>query len=328
MATRLALALLALLAMAGGGCTTIPQETAPVASDQAYTDYADDFVAFYDRTDGMPLDERVAAFKAEIAPLFPAFYGPRSGRSQESVDRAIAAAIENFPKIRERYMEAMAEFPGAYATARVHFAETFPDSDAKLPTWFLHSLGEMDGGTRSFDGTEVLVFGADGIAQYHTPGDLRAFFDHEFFHVEHGAYLTECESVWCALWIEGLATAAAEQLNPGVGDAALMLNVPKPIRPAVDAHWRDALCLAQSQAGSTSDAVYKSMFYANGGTDQFPPRWGYYVGYQLARRALLKHSIVELAHMPREEAEPLVAGTLAEMIAEAGGCAGLESEVR
>lgn len=327
MRTRLTLALLALLAVASGGCTTLAQDPAPVATGPAYTDYADDFVAFYDRTEGLPLDDRVAAFKAQIAPLFPAFYAPRDGRTQEDVDRAIASAIEGFPKIRDRYMEAMAEFPEAYATARVHFSETFPDSDAQLPTWFIHSLGEMDGGTRTLNGTEALVFGADGIAKYHTPGDLRAFFDHELFHVEHGAYFTECEPIWCSLWSEGLATAAAEQLNPGTGDAALMLEVPRPIRPAVDAHWLEAVCLVQTQTGSTDRATYKSMFYGNGGTDLFPPRWGYYVGYRLAQRVLHDHTLVELAHMPHEEAQPLVARTLAAMVDEAGGCDPLGSEM-
>ncbi len=326
MRARMMLTLLAPLALAGCVGASSAQQAAPVAeevaADQPYTNYADDFVAFYDRTEGMPLDERVAAFKVQIAPLFPQFYTPRDGRSQESVDRMIASAIEGFPKIRERYMQAMAEFPAAFASAREHFAESFPDSDAQLPVWFVHSLGEMDGGTRSLDGTEALIFGADGIAQYHTAGDLRAFFDHELFHVENGAYLTECEPVWCSLWSEGLATAAAGQLNPEAGDAQLMLEVPRPIRPAVDAHWREALCLAQKQAGSTEPAVYKSMFYANGGTDLFPPRWGYYVGYRMAQLVLQDHTLVEVAHMSREEAEPLVTNTLAAMVKDAGGCEG------
>jgi hypothetical protein len=305
----MALVALALL----GACATTPP--AP-----PYTDLTQAFVDFYDRTEGLDDAARLAAFKADVAPLFPGFYAPRFGRTPEQQDRMTLNAIRRFPEIREKYVAAQRAFPAAYAGAIEHFRSYFPDSTAALPTYFLHSLGEMDGGTREIDGRNVMVFGADGIAQYHTPQDIGPFFDHELFHVEHARHFPECDPVWCALWTEGLATAAAEAMNPGIDQAGLMLTVPRPIQPEIDADWPAALCLMRSRLDSVAREDYAAMFMGGTSDQAYPPRWGYYVGYRLAQRALARHSLGELAHLPPATAEPLVRGELEAMIAEAGGC--------
>jgi hypothetical protein len=310
-------ALAALLTLALlGACAATPGPAAP----PPYTDLSQAFVEFYDRTEGLDDAARVAAFKDEVAVLYLGFYSARGRRTDAQHDQLILANIERFPEIREKYMAAQQAFPAAYARAIAHFRQFFPDSTASVPTYFLHSLGEMDGGTREIDGTAVMIFGADGIAQYHTPETLGPFFDHELFHVEHGRYFPECEPVWCSLWIEGLATAAAEQMNPGIDPRALMLETPRPIASTVDPNWSLALCTVSQLADSTSQNDYKLLFYGNGGNDTFAPRWGYYVGWKLARRALERHELRELAHMPPKQAEPLVRATLAAMIAETEGC--------
>jgi hypothetical protein len=306
----------ALAALLLAACSTMQSRTAP----PPYTDLSQAFVDFYDRTEGLEDAARLAAFKAEVAPLYPGFYSPRGRRTQEQQDRLILMNIKRFPEIRDKYVAAQRAFPAAYAEAMAHFRRSFPGSTATLPTWLLHSLGEMDGGTREIDGTAVMIFGADGIAQYHAPETLGPFFDHELFHVEHGGFFPECEPVWCSLWIEGLATAAAEQMNPGIGPRALMLETPRPIASTVDPNWNLALCTVGQLTDSTSQDDYKLLFYGNGGNDTFAPRWGYYVGWKLARRALEHHELSELAHMAPKQAEPLVRATLAGMIAETGGC--------
>jgi len=309
-----AVAALPALALLGACATT------RTASPPPYTDLSQAFVEFHDRTQGLDDAARLAAFKAEVAPLYPGFYAPRFGRTSEQQDRMTLNAIRRFPEIRDKYLAAQQAFPAAYAGAIAHFRQYFPDSTAALPTYFLHSLGEMDGGTRKIDGRSVMVFGADGIALYHTPQDIGPFFDHELFHVEHGSHLAECEPVWCSLWTEGLATAAAEAMNPGIDLRGLMLAIPRPIQPEIDADWRAALCLVRSRLDSTAREDYAEMFMGGGSAQGYPPRWGYYVGFRLAQRALRTHALTELAHMPGAQAEPLVRGELDAMIAEAGGC--------
>jgi hypothetical protein len=294
--------------------------TQPGAARPPYTDLSQAFVEFYDRTQALDEAARVASFKADVAPLYPAFYSTRGRRTEEQQDRLILLNIQRFPEIRDKYLEAQRAFPAAYARAIAHFRRFFPDSTAALPTYFLHSLGEMDGGTREIDGQMVMIFGADGIARYHTPESIGPFFDHELFHVEHGAYFRECEPVWCALWIEGLATAAAEAMNPGIDQAGLMLATPRPIQPEIDADWRNALCTMRAKLDSTSPGDYGAIFMEGTGKREYPPRWGYYVGFRLAQRLLRDHSLAELAHLPPPQAEPLVKGELEAMIGEAASC--------
>jgi len=299
--------------------TTAVQAKGPPAGAD-YTDYSPAFVKFYDTTEGLDPDARVAAFKRDVAPLFPGFYAPREGRTQEQVDNSIRGAIKEFPSIRDKYLAAQKAFPQALADARKHFRKFFPKSTASLPTYLLHSLGEMDGGSRTINSREVMVFGADGIAKYHSPADIGPFFDHEFLHVEQGAFFKDCDAIWCSLWQEGLATAAAAQMNPGIDYQGLMLTLPKPIPAAVDARWREALCYVSAKREAIDPESYKSLFFGNGGTAILPPRSGYYVGYKLAQRLLRKHSLVELAHLPNKLAEPLVKNELAAMVKGAGGC--------
>lgn len=305
-----------LLSVLAAGCTTMAP--APAAAPP-YTDLSQAFVEFYDRTQRLDDAARVAAFKEQVAPLFPAFYSAR-GRTAEQHDRMILNAIRRFPEIRDKYVAAQRAFPGSYADAIAHFRTYFPDSTASLPTYLIHSLGEMDGGTRELEGRTLLIFGADGLAQYHTPETIGPFFDHQLFHVEHDAHFPECEPVWCALWTEGLATAAAAEMNPGIDYRGLMLTIPRPIAPEVDARWREALCYAGLRTDSESGEDYKAMFQGNGGTETLPPRWGYYLGFRLAKRLLNSHSLAELAHLSKDAAEPLVKGELETMIGEAGGC--------
>jgi len=293
-----------------------PTPTAP-----AYTDLSQAFVDFWDHTQGLDPDARLAAFKAQVVPLFPEFYAARDGKTQERRDKNIKDAITEFPEIRVRYIAAQQAFPAAYARAKAHFAHYFPGSKAALPTYFLHSLGEMDGGTHTIDGHDVMIFGADGIARYHAPADLSPFFDHELTHVENGAYFRGCDPVWCHLWQEGLAVAATEVMNPGISQHTLGMEDPRPIAPVVDAHWREALCKMRGKFNSADDADMSAMFQADGGDPQLPPRWGYYVGWRLVRRALAYHTIQQLVHMPNAPAHRLLVATLSEMVRETGGCA-------
>src|SRR5687767_6932396 len=101
----------ALAAMLLAACTTVqPDPALP-----PYTDLSQAFVNFYDRTESLDDAARVAAFKAEVAPLYPGFYSPRGRRTEEQQDRLILMNIERFPEIRDKYVAAQRTFPAAHA---------------------------------------------------------------------------------------------------------------------------------------------------------------------------------------------------------------------
>ena len=171
----------------------------------------------------------------------------------------------------------------------------------------------MDGGTRDLNGKDTLIFGADGIVNYHDGQDLTPFFHHELFHLSHEKPFGECKPVWCSLWEEGLATYVGASLNPAAGDAALMLDLPKPIRPAVDANRKGAVCAVRAILNSTEEKDYASLFFGDASIPGWPSRMGYYVGY-LAMADLGKtYSLKQLADMPQAEAKAALEGALDRM---------------
>ena len=111
-------ALAAALALALGACAT----PGPTAAPPTYTDLSQAFVDFYDRTEGLDDAARVAAFRREVAPLYPGFYSTRGRRTEEQQDQLILANIERFAEIRDKYaavQRAASSIPAIVGTARV-----------------------------------------------------------------------------------------------------------------------------------------------------------------------------------------------------------------
>lgn len=287
------------------------------ASAQSYrlTDLTDEFVAAYDRTEGMPLGVRIKAFKTDVAPLFPDFYGRDrfATLTQAQYDARIGRAIERFPAEREAYLSQSAAFVAALEPAYASFTRTFPDMGDFGDVYLLHSLGEMDGGTRSFGDNVVLIFGADVMGRIHAHDDTEAFFHHELFHVYHQRSFQECAQVWCSLWTEGLAVHVSRALNPDATDAQLLLTTPEDIPAAVNANLTEAVCTVRARLDSDAAGDLSALFSFSRLNERLPPRFGYYVGYLVAREAGRRHSVQELAHLDAGAARPVVEAALARL---------------
>ncbi len=289
-------------------------------SGARYIDLTSQFSRFVDETAGMKDAARVAAFKAQMEPLLPGFYVPRFGATPERYDARIARSFETFAALRPKYEQLQRDFPAAFETGIQHFREVFPEFTPTVPIYLLHSLGEMDGGTRELNGKVYLIFGADVIAQIHEPRDLTPFLDHELFHVENQKYFVDCAKVWCALWAEGLATYAAKMMNPGADDQQLLLTSPQPIRAAVDATWPAALCFVKARLYSKDQADFDALLAGGGAPTDFPERFGYYVGLRVIEELGGEFTLPALAKMPRSQARSALMTGFDRLARKAGGC--------
>ena len=290
------------------------------ANGASYVDLTGDFSRFADKTSGMEGPARVAAFHEQMDALLPGFYAPRFGATTEQYDAHIQRALEGFAELRPQYERVQREFPAAFEAGIRHFRTAFPGFEPNVPIYLLHSLGEMDGGTRELNGKTYLIFGADVIASLHDAHTLTPFLDHELFHVEHGRNFSECPQAWCALWAEGLATYAARIMTPGADDRQLLLTSPKPMRGAIDATWPKAACFARARLDSTADSDISAMFSGGADAGEFPGRFGYYVGLRVAEEAGNRFSLTQLAKMPPERAKAVLTATLDRLITKSGGC--------
>lgn len=256
---------------------------------------------------------KVALFERQMDPLAGGFYTRK--RKPERYDQRVLANLKAYPEQRAKILAVSREFQKLFGPARASFTKAIGPVSSSQPVYLLHSLGEMDGGTRDdlSGGKLTLLFGADVIAKIHYGHDMTPFFHHELFHIYHEPRMKDCDAAWCSLWEEGLATYVAAKLNPQAGDAALMLDQPAPIRPAVDANLTGAICAAKPLLSSEKEEDYAKLFFGNRHVEGFPPRMGYYLGYLVAAEAGKTRTLKELAALSPAQAKALTDQTLDKM---------------
>jgi hypothetical protein len=271
-------------------------------------DLTGEFDAFWARSSEMETGARVAAFRSEFAGRIPGFYDPdRLRRTPQAYDAHVAAAFDAYAEQRAGIREVSRRFAELFAPARSTFEAVFGPFERPQAVYLLHSLGEMDGGTRSLPQGPTLIFGADMIARFHLSHRIQPFFHHELFHVRHEPAFGDCGGVvWCDLWVEGLATYASAQLNPDATDDELLLNIPEPIRPAVDAHRPEAICAVVARLDSSSGADSRALFGFGRMSERLPPRFGYYVGYLAAVELGRDRPLAELTALSQQEVRPML----------------------
>lgn len=301
------------LVAADGAVPAAPAPAQAEPAPPAFTSLTDDFDRFVTETAALPMPERVRQFRARFNALFPGFYAPRNGATEAQYDARVEKALTAYPANRDKFLAAARDFNAAYASGTARFRRLFPDYAPTMPIYLVHSLNEMDGGTRQLNGKVVAVFGADVIPRYHDSDTIGPFLDHELFHFHHAKFFPDCDQLWCSIWQEGLAVYVASRMNPGADDRMLMLTTPKPIRPAVDAQFSAAMCFARDNFESTAPAIY-SEFFLNGGTGvPYPTRFGYYLGYRIAQKMGETHSLQQLATMTPDRVEPLMLKAIGEL---------------
>lgn len=295
-----------------------PAVAAPADGERLrFVDLTPAFATAWERTKDLPDGERVAAFEADIASSLPGFYDPKRADpgKEDRFQANVLRGLKQFPDRRAGIEDVSRRFSTMLGAALSSFQAQFGPMRGYPPIYLVNSLGEFDGGTRELPEGLRLLFGADVIAQLHAQHDLRPFFHHELFHLYQYRLVPEaCEPVWCALWREGLAVYVAEKLNPGATDDDLLLNLPTPIRPEVDAHMPQAVCAVRARLDSRERDDYSALFLRNQGQNlNLPPRFGYYIGYRVAERLGRTRSLDELARLPPDKVRPLIDQTLREM---------------
>lgn len=260
----------------------------------AFVDLTPAFLAVADKTIALPDADRVKAFHALFDSVVPGYYDDRGDRQAKFDDR-IAAAMRDLPGYRIKFETAAQSLKPAFARAQVKFRKNLPDYRLDIPVYLLHSIGTQDGGTRDSGGRSAMYFGADVIAEIHDSTTIEPFLTHELFHIYHQRFFPDCGKNWCSLWIEGLAVYAAARLHPGATDRQLLLTAPQPIRPGVEPRRREAMCYLKMRLDQADGA--SALFRANATDGPFPPRFGYFLGYELAQRIGKGRSLAQMARL-------------------------------
>lgn len=295
--------------------------TAPVRAvpEIKVINLASEYAAFWDATRHMPEGERVAAFKQQVASRFPEFYGIErydGDFTQAQQDERIARSFVKFEPMRAAYQAVVGRFSAELPRHIASFATAFPDFQPTVPTFLLHSLNEMDGGTRTFNGKTYLIFGADRIATLHGEGDAAPFFHHELFHIHHEAAMTACDGqgMWLPLWQEGLATYVSKALNPQATEEEMLLEFPAGSLPLTKARLYDSFAHLDTVLDNTDYAKqYPPLFNSAKDDTGLAPRRGYYLGYLVAAEIGKTRDLQTLASLSCDDAKQLVRMTVAKL---------------
>lgn len=261
-----------------------------------------------------PAEEQAKAVRAHFATRLPGFYDlARFGEDASKYEPMLAKNVADFPKVRDRSGEAAERFKAMFPGSVQSFEAAFGPVPYKQPIYLVVSLGEFDGATRSLPQGEVLLFGADMIAEYHAKNDVTPFFHHELFHIYHSPRFASCAKVWCSLWSEGLATHVAAALNPKASDAELLLTLPEPIRPEVEGNRKPAVCAVWQRLDSEQGEDRQALFSFQRLGPGIPPRAGYLIGQWVAADLGKTRSLRELAEMNGEPLRAEIEASLRRM---------------
>lgn len=269
------------------------QATQPAPPRLGYTDLTGIFAEAYDRANAeqaRSLDYYNGVFSAVLPGLYnPARYGENADRYRQ----VTAEFLASYPQQRDAIAEVSRRFAAMFDPAVVDFERQIGPLPLDTPVFLMVSMGEFDGSTRMFGDREHLLFGADMIARLHK-GDARPFVQHELFHIYHNRKLGGCYALYCMLWTEGMATYAALSLNPDATDDELLLTIPEPIRPAVEANRREAVCVTLQQLDSRKLATVGAFFASPRLNERLPQRFGYLIGLWVAQELSKQHSLAEM----------------------------------
>lgn len=268
------------------------------------------FTQFWDANKDKPAAEQVAAFKAQVAPVFPGFYSAArfKGQTAAQYDERIENAITEFPAIRADYVKKAQQFNAELPKYTVRFKAEFPDMQPPEDIYVLHSLGEMDGGFRTIDGKASMIFGVDAMAKFHRGDNESAFFDHELFHLYHQQAAPDCgdAGIWYNLWNEGLAVYVSKVMNPGASEKEMLLDVPEGMPAQTRAMLPQALAQLESVLDKTDAATFADLFSRRGESGTLPKRRGYYLGYLVAKEAGKTRDLRELAKLDCGQVKAIV----------------------
>jgi hypothetical protein len=280
----------------------------------------------YEETRHLPYPERAQRLLDGFFVTEAALYR-RAGIRIPQAD-GVARWLAAFDDMAVGVRDVHAHLAEGLQTTLQKFHAALPDFDAAAsPVCALPSLFNFDAHLQADGATMPLFFGPDGIVRYHGPSaDLGVLFAHEVFHCYQAQRspsmsLDPKPPVYANLWIEGVATWASQQFNPGASLQHVLLDDDVLLREGPKTAARVAAVILE-HFDTTDDAIVESLFTTGWQGTEWPKRAGYYVGWLVARRVGRELSMREMAGLPSPQVRERLGVALREIRAGAPGAVG------
>lgn len=288
------------------------------------------FFAFWDSYGGT--SEAPARFLEMVVGDSPEVYAPNVLGYAANDPAALEARVRPWLTQLAPHVETMRTLHQRFASnLRSHnarFMAAFEDFDWDGQVFLMASVDAFNGAGRRVGDRGALLFGLDVIARATPEQDLAVLMHHELFHMTQAP---RGDALADALWVEGLATLASIELNPGTSDdAALPLShIHDPRDPQLDAPqrrvvWSRDLRDHEASLGpellavldSTDPADYATFFLGRAGDalGARPVRAGYWYGLHVARAVCDGRSVRHLMHTPPQTLRPAIREALEALV--------------
>ena len=272
----------------------------------------DDFLVFWDQARGKSLRRQVRMWKQLVESKHQNYFDRAVYRNADAVERR--AMLNEFLMRVPYQIEAIRKFNKTFSEtlfeAFVYFKHyRFREYRQQNNIYIGLSMFGFDGSVRPLNNDlgipDTLCLGAEVLADY-TPEQIKITIAHEFFHLYHFSFLFQQPSLTgirtapVALMIEGMAVAGTEEAFP-YKERPLYLHFSNEDFETQTAAltWNSEryLDLVRNNA---PPAEYEKWF-TNEATGSVPPRGGYLLGYELAKRVMAIFTLEQMVRMTPAE---------------------------
>lgn len=267
-----------------------------------------EFWHVWDSTRSQPAEKRIEAFKEQVVlkglPVYADGEFAHDLATDSSIERYFASLT---PDIKE--MRALSdELPSDVARTESAFASALPDFDSsKVIVYFLPSMWHFNGQTHDIGDKIGVLFGIDGIVKFDgAHPNIGVDIAHELFHVYqfemHPNFKSSDATLWEAMWGEGSAAYASQELTTGATDEQALGSQ---LARLGAAGISQAACGIEHNWNGTSDQLGAEYFDAGSSPKGLPPRTGYLVGYLVAQHLNRHYTLAQIGKLSLTEIEPL-----------------------
>jgi len=312
MSLRLSIA--AAILLIGPSFAVWPAPSSPAATFTMH-DFTPDFWRFWEAAQNQPVEQQAQLWQQLYVARHQAVFNDLATACKGQWDAAWSRSrfLVDLPRVVPAIRAMVAGLPRQLEEANSRFLKSFPDMRWSGDIYIMASGYCFNGRAQMIQGRSALLFGVDATAALGQK-DLIPGMQHELFHRYHHQFFDfEASSgypLWTVLWAEGMASYAAELLNPSASDLDLSRVPLGMVRQVDDRRGQlaaDFLHRFESTAEKDATLYFNDI---NSKDALVPARAGYELGVLVIRDLSKQYSLRTMAHWSQAEAKPRVHAAL------------------
>lgn len=303
--------------------------------NQHIINVVDDFLIFWDQAKDKSLTTQRRLWKRLVENKHRDYFDRAVYRTSDPTARQ--AMLDEFLIRVPSQVEAIREFnrsisdvaTSSLIEAVIFFKVRFREYHQQRDIYIGLSLFRFDGAVRPVQNEagvpDTLCLGADVLASY-TREQIKIAIAHEFFHLYHFGFLfqqpeqvspADFRTAHIPLMIEGMAAAGAEEVFPYEARESYLHFAKDELTAQEHELAQNAAQFLVLIRGGAAPEQY-GQWFTNSHNSDAPPRGGYLLGYEVARRVLSSVGLERMVRMTpaelREHAEEQLAAMANERI--------------